>query len=50
MNKDTQDVKDALEWLKKMALRYSNTRLFEYQCKTEECYEKIKKYIEKAEK
>ncbi len=46
MNKDTQEALEALEWLKKMALRYSNQRMFEYQCKTEEMYEKVKKMLE----
>ncbi len=50
MNNDTQKALEALEWLKKLALRYSNQRMFEYQCKTEESYEVLKKVIEKNDK
>lgn len=50
MNNDTRKALEALEWLKKLALRYSNQRMFEYQCKTEESYEMIKKELEKNKK
>jgi hypothetical protein len=50
MTNGFNELVESLEWLKTMALRYSENRMFEYQVKTEQSYKVLKDFVEKVGK
>lgn len=50
MTNGFNELVESLEWLKTMALRYSESRMFEYQVKTEQAYKILKEFLEKVGK
>lgn len=50
MTNGFNELVESLEWLKTMALRYSESRMFEYQVKTEQAYKVLKEFLEKVGK
>ena len=50
MTNGFNELEESLEWLKTMALRYSENRMFEYQVKTEQAYKVLKDFVEKVGK
>lgn len=50
MTNGFNELEESLEWLKTMALRYSENRMFEYQVKTEQAYKVLKDFLEKVGK
>lgn len=50
MTNGFNELVESLEWLKNMALRYSENRMYEYQVKTEQAYKILKDFVEKVGK
>lgn len=50
MTNGFNELVESLEWLKTMALRYSESRMFEYQVKSEQAYKVLKDFLEKVGK
>lgn len=50
MTNGFNELEESLEWLKTMALRYSESRMFEYQVKSEQAYKMLKEFLEKVGK